>query len=195
MPTTKHWTSKDLDALPYDEWHRYEIIDGDLYVSTAPSWQHQYASSRFITLLDTWSRTTGAGEVVGAPGLIFAEDQDVIPDVVWISQQRLQGALDQAGHLTRAPELVIEVLSPGRPNERRDREVKLALYSRHGVEEYWIVDPLAQTLDVYRQQDGILFHLAHLTRENTLTSPLLPGFRCPVETLFSAYTGGPDVRP
>jgi Uma2 family endonuclease len=185
MPTIKHWTSKDLDALPSDEWHRYEIIDGDLYVSTAPSWHHQYACRRLTAVLDTWCLAHGLGEVLPGPGLLFASDQDVIPDLVWISQQRLQGALDQAGHLTRAPELVIEVLSPGRTNERRDREVKLALYSRQGVEEYWIVDPLAQTLDLYRQQDGILFHLAHLTRENTLTSPLLPGFRCPVEDLFS----------
>ena len=185
MPTTKHWTSKDLATLPRTEGTRYEIIDGDLYVSTAPSWHHQYACRRLTAVLDAWCLTQGLGEVMPGPGLILAPDQDVIPDLLWVSHPRLEGALDQAGHLTRAPELVIEVLSPGRPNERRDREVKLALYSRQGVEEYWIVDPLAQTLDVYRQQEGTLVHLAHLTRENTLTSPLLPGFRCPVADLFS----------
>lgn len=70
------------------------------------------------------------------------------PDVVWISHGCLQGTLDQAGHLTQAPELVIEALSPGSTNIRRDRDLKLALYSCQGVEEYWIVDPLAQTIDV-----------------------------------------------
>jgi Uma2 family endonuclease len=184
MPTTHYWTSKDLEALPQKEGTRYEIIDGELYVSTAPSWHHQYAASRLIALLDAWSRVTGLGEAVVAPGLIFAPDQDVIPDVVWVSRGRLQGALDEAGHLTRAPELVVEVLSPGPTNERRDREVKLALYSRQRVEEYWMIVPLAQTIDVYRQQAGRLAHVGGLTAADTLTSPLLPGFSCPVSTLF-----------
>ena len=187
MPTTKHWTSKDLDTLPQQEGVRYEIIDGELHVSHQPSWHHQYACSMLTHLLQGWSLATGLGATVGAPGLICAPDQDVAPDLVWIGHQRLQGALDQAGHLTRAPELVIEVLSPGSTNERRDREVKLALYSRQGVDEYWIVDPLAQTLDVYRQQEGTLVPLAALTRQDTLTSPLLPGFACVVGTLFSDH--------
>jgi Uma2 family endonuclease len=184
MPTTKHWTSKDLDALPHKEGTRYEIIDGELYVSHQPSWHHQYACRRLIAVLDHWSLATGLGEPSGAPGIIFAEDQDVAPDVVWISHGRLQGTLDQAGHLTQAPELVIEVLSPGSTNIRRDRDLKLSLYSRQGVEEYWIVDPLAQTIDVFRQQGGHLAHVDWLNAEDTLTSPTLPSFSCPVHTLF-----------
>lgn len=184
MPSTKHWTSKDLDALPHAEGTRYEIIDGELYVSHQASWHHQYACRRLIAILDQWSLATGLGEPSAAPGLIFAEDQDVAPDVVWISHGRLQGALDQAGHLTRVPELAVEVLSPGSTNIRRDREAKLALYSRQGVEEYWIVDPLAHTIDVYQQQGGQLAHVERLSAADTLTSPLLPGFSCPVHTLF-----------
>ena len=184
MPTTKHWTSKDLETLPADDGTRYEIIDGELYVSTLPSWHHQYTCSHLTEVLNTWSRATGLGMAVGAPGLIFAEDRDVGPDVVWISHGRLQGALDQAGHLTRAPELVIEVTSPGSTNIRRDRELKLALYSRQGVDEYWIVDPLAQTIDVYRQEGGRLAHVEGLSAEDTLTSPGLPGFTCAVAGLF-----------
>ena len=184
MPTTHYWTSKDLEALPQTEGARYEIIDGELYVSTMPSWHHQYTCSHLTEALNTWSRATGLGMAVGAPGLLFAEDRDVGPDVVWISHSRLQGALDQAGHLTRAPELVVEVLSPGPTNERRDREAKLALYSRQGVDEYWIVDPLAQTIDVYRQVEGRLAHVDGLHAEDTLTSPGLPGFTCAVAGLF-----------
>jgi len=85
--------------------------------------------------------------------------------------------------LAPVPVLVVEVLSPS--TRRRDFNQKRQFYLDVGVEEYWIVDPLAQTLDVYRQEDGTLFHLTHLTRENTLTSSLLPGFRCPVADLFS----------
>ena len=153
-------------------------------MSTAPSFRHQYAASRLVEALGAWSRTTGRGIAVATPGLIFAPDRDVIPDVVWISHQRLQGAEDPAGHLTRAPELVVEVLSPGPTNAFRDREVKLNLYSRQGVEEYWIVDPASQSVDVYRREGGPLVLALALGRADTLTSPLLPDFRCPVSTLF-----------
>lgn len=71
MPTTKHWTSKDLDALPHKEGTRYEIINGELYVSYQPSWHHQYACRRLIAVLDHWSLATGLGEPSGAPGIIF----------------------------------------------------------------------------------------------------------------------------
>ena len=184
MPLIAHWTSKDLEALPQLEGVRYEIINGELYVSTAPSFAHQYACGAVFMALQQWSLTTGLGVAMPAPGLIFAPDQDVIPDVIWISETRLAHALDQAGHFTVAPELVVEVTSPGSANSRRDREEKLALYSRQAVEEYWIVDPLAQTIDVYRQQAGRLAHVAGLTAADTLTSLLLPGFRGQVSTLF-----------
>ena len=78
----------------------------------------------------------------------------------------------------------MEVLSPGPTNAFRDREVKLSLYSRQGVEEYWIVDPVAQTVDVYRPDAGQLALAGALGAQDTLASVLLPGFSCPVSTLF-----------
>jgi len=63
----------------------------------------------------------------------------VIPDVVWISRERLNNGIDDAGHLIVAPELVVKILSPGELNEQRDKEAKRKLYSLHGVQEYWIV--------------------------------------------------------
>jgi Uma2 family endonuclease len=185
MPTTKHWTSKDLETLPSTEGTRYEIIAGELFVSTQPHWHHQYTCGRLFRALDTWSDTHPLGYAILAPGLIFADDDDVAPDMVWVSHARRAGAQDGAGHLHVAPELVIEVTSPGRPNERRDREVKRGLYERRGVQEYWIVDPRAQTVDVYRPTAGVLAQVTRLTRQDTLTSPLLPGFACVVGTLFA----------
>lgn len=63
-----------------------------------------------------------------APAIIFSDADNVIPDVVWASHERLKYLLDEAGHLTGAPELVVEVLSPGEKNEKRDKETKLKLY-------------------------------------------------------------------
>jgi Uma2 family endonuclease len=130
-----------------------------------------------------WSNHTSLGVTLQAPGVIIADDDDVAPDVVWISHERLATALDQAGHLHTAPELVIEVLSLGSAHERRDREVKLKLYSR-GVLEYWIVDWQQRKVEVYRRQEQALHLIATLYATDTLTSPKLPGFACPVTQLF-----------
>jgi Uma2 family endonuclease len=116
--------------------------------------------------------------------VIFADDDDVAPDVVWISHTRRAAALGSDGHLHAAPELVVEVLSPGSTNERRDREAKLKLYSRRGVLEYWIVDWRTQQVEVYQREDLALHLVATLHPTDRLTSLLLPGFSCEVATLF-----------
>lgn len=183
MGTTLRWTSADLEVLP-DDGKRYEIIDGELYVSRQPGYHHQYACSQLNIALGVWSHQTHLGVTLQAPGVIFADDDDVAPDVVWISRERLAPTLDRAGHLHTAPELVVEVLSPGSANERRDREVKLKLYSRRGVNEYWIIDWQQRKVEVYRRQDLALHLAVTLYAADTLTSPLLPGFVCPVVTLF-----------
>ena len=183
MASTLRWTSTDLESMP-DDGKRYEIIDGELYVSKQPSWHHQYTCLRIATALDSWSRLSGAGQVNLAPGLIFAEDDDVAPDVVWLSNERLAHTLAEDGKLHSAPELVIEVLSPGRANEKRDRDAKLKLYSRRGVSEYWIIDWLRQQIAVYRCHDLALHLIATLQAGDTLETPLLPGFSCALATLF-----------
>jgi Uma2 family endonuclease len=182
VSTALRWTSADLVVLP-DDGKRYEIIDGELYMSRQPHWHHQRTCGKIFGVLDAWSLQTGAGEANLAPGVIFAEDDDVAPDLVWISQARRATALGADGHLHAAPELVVEVLSPGVTNERRDREAKLKLYSRRGVWEYWIVDWRSWQVEVYRREDLVLRLVATLHPVDTLTSPLLPGFTCEVAAL------------
>ncbi len=121
MARSVRWTSADLLALPQEEGKRYEIIDGELFVSKQPSWEHQLICFGIGVALDGWSRQTGAGVVNLAPGLIFAEDDDVAPDLVWVSAERLPTVLASDGKLHAAPELLVEVLSPGSANRRRDK--------------------------------------------------------------------------
>lgn len=184
MSTMTRWTSADLKSLP-DDGTRYEIIDGELFMSTQPHFYHQFVCSRFVSQLDRWNEEAGLGEVALAPGLIFAEDDDVAPDVVWISNDRLATALELDGKLHSAPELVVEVLSPGSANERRDREAKLRLYSRRGVTEYWIVSWQTRAIDVYRRDGAQLKLVGTLGEADTLQSPVLPGFSCPVSAVFA----------
>src|SRR3982751_1476339 len=119
MTTLPRWTSADLEVLP-DDGKRYEIIDGELYVSTQPHLYHQIVCGDLYAALKAWNRQTKAGLASISPGVIFADDNDVVPDVIWMSQERVATALGANGHLYAAPELVVEVLSPGPTNERRD---------------------------------------------------------------------------
>lgn len=133
------WKSSDLDLLP-DDGKRYEIIDGELLVTRAPHWGHQKTCGRIFSVLDDWSLSTDLGEASLGPGVLFTEADNVIPDVAWVSKARLPTVLDESGHLLEAPDLVVEVLSLGAENQRRDRDLKLRLYSVQGVREYWLLD-------------------------------------------------------
>jgi len=181
MSTALRFTSADLEVMP-DDGKRYEVIDGELYVSKQPRYHHQYTCTEVSAQLRNWSKNTGRGRVIAAPGLIFAEDDDVAPDVIWISNERLAAALHEDGKIHDAPELVIEVLSPGFANEKRDRDAKLKLYSRR------IVDWLLRSVEVYRRENAALHSMATLRESDTLETPLLPGFSCTIDSLFDTIS-------
>ena len=163
---------------------RYEIIDGELFVTRAPHIFHQSAAGNLHIGLGNWTAQTGRGRVLQVPGIIFTPIDAVIPDLIWISHARLSSGMDEAGHLTVAPELMVEILSPGERNKQRDQEVKLKLYSLHGVQEYWIVSWQLQNLEIYRRTSAQLKLVNTLLVGDTLTSPLLPKFSMPVAQIF-----------
>ncbi|MBL1211507.1 Uma2 family endonuclease [Geminocystis sp. GBBB08] len=178
------WTISDLDVFPDSEDKYYEIIDGDLFVTRSPHRKHQQIIGRIIFQLENWNQKTGLGETIIAPGIIFSETDSVIPDLVWVSKARLAQIEDSAGHLIAAPELVVEVISPGTNQEKRDREVKLKLYSVQGVQEYWIVDRFLNQVEVYRRQQAKLVLSATLFKNDVLNSPLLPDFEGNINLFF-----------
>jgi Uma2 family endonuclease len=188
MTSIQRWTSADLNAFPDDDGKRYEIIDGELFVSTTPHFYHQHMCGKIYLLLENWSNQSQLGQTIFAPGLIFADDDDVVPDVAWLSEERLAIALRDDGKLHSAPDLIIEVLSPGSTNRRRDREAKLKLYSRRDVLEYWIVDWQSHSVEIYRRQNIELELFATLTKGDVLESPSLPGFSAPIDTLFDDFS-------
>jgi Uma2 family endonuclease len=185
MAAALRMTIQDLEGFPtpLDD-QRYELIDGDLFVSTQPHWHHQASATNIIYALAAWNRATSAGMVIDAPGVIFSDDTAVAPDVVWVSAGRLEAVLGEDGKLHAAPDLVVELLSPGAENERRDRKIKLSLYSRQGVREYWIVDWQQRELQVYRRREARLELIATLLANDVLQSHLLPGFAVPIDEFF-----------
>jgi Uma2 family endonuclease len=181
--TARRWTISDLEGLPEDG-NQYEIIDGELLVTTAPHLWHQVVVGRVYKALADWSDSTGAGLAIPGPGVIISPADAVIPDVVWISQEHFWRIAGEDGKLHGAPDLVVEVLSQGAANEERDRATKRENYGAWGVQEYWIVNPFARMVEVYRPADGVLRLVVTLSAEDVLTSSLLPAFSAPVEALF-----------
>jgi Uma2 family endonuclease len=184
MSVSRRWTVADLEQIEPVEGERYEVIDGELYVAKQPSWEHQCLCVSLGGQLEQWSYESGLGSVSTSPGVIFSVEDGVAPDLAWVSLQRLRAGRDAAGHIHLAPELLIEILSPGRDNERRDRETKLTLYSREGVEEYWIVDWQPRTIDVYRRIGDALELFETYPGDGVLESPLLPGFRLQIARIW-----------
>jgi Uma2 family endonuclease len=183
MVTQLQWNSTDLDLLP-ENGDRYEIIAGELFVTRAPHNRHQDTCGNFYYALKNWSKATGIGYTVIGAGLIFGDNDDVIPDVMWMGSEKYRALVDDSGHFGGAPDLAIEVLSAGKENERRDRQAKLKLYSVHGVLEYWIADWRTKQVEIYRREQGVLQLQMTLFASDFLTSPLLPKFNCAITEIF-----------
>src|SRR5256885_1751772 len=148
-------TIADWDAIPYDEWNRYEIIEGELFVSCSPGLTHQMVSTNLLVSIGIFLETNPVGTVVTTPGLILSNFSGVIPDLVFFSRQQ-RNTIVKDDRLHGPPALVIEILSPGSANIRRDRIVKLQLYAKHGVPEYWLIDPKNLIVERYVHQGSSL---------------------------------------
>jgi Uma2 family endonuclease len=138
-------TYDDYAALPSDG-RRYEVHDGELAVTPAPSPQHQIISRNLFRLLDSHVRATRAGEVLYAPIDVILSDTTVVqPDLVYLDGSRL-GAISSRG-IEGPPTLVVEILSPA--SAVLDRRTKHQLYARHGIRFYWLVDPEARAIEAF----------------------------------------------
>ena len=168
-------TVADLDATP-DDGNRYELIGGELFVSRAPSIPHQRIVHNLQMALGAYLLDNPVGILIPAPGVIFSDMSGVIPDLVFVSEAR-QPEIAVGERLTGAPDLVIEVLSPGPENMRRDRVVKRHLYGKYGVQEYWIVDPEQRSVAIYRQRQRSLELIGTCMDHDHISSPLFPDFR------------------
>lgn len=179
------FTYEDYKSLPESMEKRYELLDGDLTMVPAPTTRHQLVSRDLEFILHSFVRAHGLGTVLYSPiDVVFGEGagrEVAQPDIIFIGRAR--AAIITEAEIQGAPDLVVEVLSPG--TEVRDRGYKRHLYGRYGVEEYWIVDPAAETVEVYRTI-ATAFDLALLCRiSEPLVSPLFPGLTIDLHEVFS----------
>ena len=175
-------TYDDYCQIP-DDGNRYEVIDGVLYMSPSPIVRHQRVSRNLSLLLSAWVKKTNAGEVLFAPmDVVLSENNVVQPDILFVSNER--SSIIEEKNLQGAPDLLIEILSEG--NRRHDEVRKRILYESFGVKEYWIVDPVLETIKVYRLEETQFKKTNEwsLESEDTITSPLLPTFEHSLEEVF-----------
>ena len=177
-------TFADLELVPPDG-RRHELIDGEHFVTPAPALRHQ-AISRNLTFLLVWFlRDRPLGKVFHAPlDVVFTPHDVVEPDLLYVSAER--SAILTAPNVRGAPDLAIEILSPS--SRRQDEVLKRDLYDRAGVLEYWIVDPEAETVKVFRRGAEGPFgrpQLLTLRDGDTLATPLLPGLEMPLGEVFA----------
>ena len=181
----REWTYRDLVALP-DDRLRHELIDGEHVVTPSPAIPHQVILWNLTELLAPYLRAKAIGTALAGPvDVKFSPSTVLVPDLVYFTADRFARVVNEK-HATAAPDLVVEILSPG--TRRRDKGRKRAVYDREGVQEYWIVDPEAQSVTTLRRPRAG----AGLTDVTTLTvdaggvleSPLFPGLRLPLRDVF-----------
>jgi len=177
-------TVANLDAFPDDDGNRYELIDGELFVSRAPGIPHQRVLQNLQMELASYLKANPIGILVPGAGAIFSDYDAVIPDLAFVRYERWDQVVT-GEKFTGAVDLVVEILSPGTQNRRRDISAKRQLYGKYGVREYWIVDSENLSVLIFRLQEHILEEIATICGDQELKSPLLPGFQLKTSAIFN----------
>jgi Uma2 family endonuclease len=179
-PQQGRWTYNDYAALP-DDGHRYEIVDGVLYMSPSPNEPHQTTTGRLFRSLSTYIEDAGLGRVYFGPLDIELERGTIVqPDVFIILNTHRERIT--FSRIVGAPDLAIEVSSPGTVGF--DRYQKRMAYARAGVPEYWIADPWSRTIEVLSLEAGSYRSLGVFEGKAVLPTKIVPDFLVHVEQFF-----------
>jgi Uma2 family endonuclease len=181
-PPQGEWTYEDWLKLP-DDGYRYEVIDGELYVSPPPLIRHQRISLRIVDNLLAFLRQQPIGEVLYAPVGVRLPNQPVPlePDILFIRVDRRDIIGEQ--YVEGTPDLLMEILSSS--NWLYDRREKMRVYQAAGVAEYWIVDPRALTIEVYTLEQGQYVLAGQYRPGDVAPSHVIAGFAVSVEGVFA----------
>jgi Uma2 family endonuclease len=174
---------EDLLLFP-DDGMRHELIDGAHYVTPSPNTKHQSVSGNLYWLLRSYLEEHPIGKVFHAPfDVVFSSFDVVEPDLLYLSNARAPEILTSQ-HVRGTPDLVVEIGSPG--TRMRDSTTKRTLYERSAVQEYWMVDPEADTVSVCRRVGTGFAKPVELSASagDILSTPLLPGLELPLVQVF-----------
>ena len=170
---------EDFCLLP-NNGKRYEIIDGELFVTPSPLRRHQIVLANLLYYLIDFVKKHDLGTVYPAAfDVVFSAYDVVEPDILYVSKARASVVTEK--NIQGAPDLVVEVLSES--TAKIDRTTKLKLYARYGVLEYWVIDPVIYSVEIYRLVPNGYELAAQLDSSQSLSSPLFPGFTLPLSRL------------
>ena len=179
-PTEEKKTYADYAAL--EEGAPYQLIDGELVMSPAPTVLHQLVIWRLGTRLFNHVETHELGIVVGSPIDVYLSDTETYqPDLIFISDERRDRITEP--YIKGAPDLVVEVLSPS--TGYYDLTKKRRTYEAAGVKEYWIIDPKEKTVEILYNLEGTFKTLIHAYQQGEVSSRLLNGFKVDLAKLFT----------
>ncbi len=177
---TSKLTYSDYVLLP-DDGKRYEIVEGELYMTPAPTTRHQMIVGRLNHHLLAFLETNPIGTVLVAPCDVVLSDADIVqPDLLFVRNDGMARITEK--NVQGPPDLVIEILSPG--TAARDRDLKRKRYEHFGVREYWLVDPDLNTVEILRLENGQYRRAGLVEGSGTLTSPLFPGLTLDLRALL-----------
>jgi Uma2 family endonuclease len=174
-------TYDDYCLLPNDR-NRYEILDGELFVTPAPTTRHQTALGNLYRFLANHVVGNQLGKLFIAPtDLILASTTVVQPDLIFVGNDRINIVTERA--IEGSPTLVIEILSP--TTHRTDRVTKAQLYAKYQVPQYWLIDPDQRTLEAYELVID-RYDLAAGARDAEVFAPsLFPGLSIQLSNLWA----------
>lgn len=173
-------TYADLVEIPNDR-NRYELFEGELQVTAAPNISHQAAVNNLSFVLTGHVRQHRLGAVFTAPSDVLLSDVSVVePDLLFVSKERAEIILPR--YIRGAPDLVVEVLSPS--TAQVDRQVKMQLYARHGIQNYWHLDPNHHEFVAYVLEDGAYRQVAHAREDQTVSAPPFPDLVIPLAEIW-----------
>lgn len=178
-------TKEDYRRLP-EAGPRFQLVEGDLYMSPAPNRFHQIVSRNLEFLLMKYLEANPIGELYHAPFEVYLSENDVFqPDLVFVKQDHYD-ILTDAG-VEGTPDFIVEILPPS--NAYLDKTAKLRVYARTGVGELWLVDPKARSVQVFSLQQDAERPLATYLEGDTWTSPHFPGLRITGAEIFRNQLG------
>ncbi len=175
-------TYDDYLKLPNDG-NRYEILEGELVMTPAPETDHQRISRNLEFILHSYATEHSLGEVFFAlVDVVFSMTTVVQPDIIFVSTERSHIVTKK--NIIAAPDLVVEILSES--TEATDRTTKKKLYEQYGVKEYWIVDPVSQTVEQYILSGTSYRLLAKAGRTESLDVNSMQGLPVNLQKVFAS---------
>jgi Uma2 family endonuclease len=168
--------------MDFEEGYMYELINGVIMRRTSPNLDHQEVVVNLTSILNVFVKSKNLGKIFVAPTDVYITEFDlVVPDLVFVSKAN-SSILQEKRCIVGVPDLIIEILSKG--TQKTDRGDKMKLYKKHGVKEYWMINPRSQGVEVHVWQSGDYDLVFSGEESGEMVSTVLENFKIDIAQFF-----------